>query len=254
MIARAVLFDVNHTLVGVSDEASTQSAAVDVLFGQVARLADSPMSRAAFRASYDDAWSLGKRRSFEEYAETRYEDIVSSVLTHWGVELSDAELESVLQTYMEPLYDAAYAIPGVPELLQGLRPLVSVGAITNYKYATGMRGLLARVGLTDGLNAISISSEVGWKKPSPRIYDDVLTKLGVSAGECIAVGNELEKDLWTAGELGMRTVLFHPEEHSEHDQEFAAILRDRLASKEIRCDFVAGTVDQLSAILMDNLV
>ncbi len=43
-------------------------------------------------------------------------------------------------------------------------------------------------------------------KPDPEYFQEILTKLGVTAGECVMVGNDMEEDM-VAGELGIRTYL-----------------------------------------------
>jgi len=249
-----VLFDVNHTLIGLKEEDRVQQFAVDRMYSLVRPLIHGEgATLTEFRDAYDGAWHSGRWASFAKYQETRYEDIVAEALSVLGVSLSTRDLEELLQSYMEPLYDAAYIVDGVDILLDELTDRVRLAAITNYKYASGMRGLLSRTGLDARLDAVVISSEVGWKKPSRAIYDAALDILQVSPGQCVLVGNELEKDLWQAAQLGMRTVLFTPDEHASHDAEFAALLRERLAEHSIKGDYVASTVTELRDALLSLL-
>lgn len=245
----AFLFDVNHTLVGFFDESVAQSAAIDVLYGSVCALKDQALDRQEFRATFDRSWAEGKRASFEKYEETTYESIVEWVLDQYGLTLSPDELETLLQIYMAPLYDAAYVIEGMNDVLSSVAVLGQVGVVTNYKYDSGMRGILDRVGLLDHLNAVSVSSKVGWKKPDERLYQDALDQMGVSAEQVVLVGNELEKDLWRGHRMGMRTILFETAEHAMHDVEFAEILRQRLDTTNIQVDAVATTPEELRQAL-----
>jgi FMN phosphatase YigB (HAD superfamily) len=246
---QAVLFDVNHTLLGIKNEGNSQAAAVGVLYEEVSRRTQARFDADEFRSAYDRAWKTGKTESYDKYRETLYEDVVARTLAEFGIEFSPEELEDVLQIYMEPLYSAAYLIPGMRQILEDVRSRVPVGAITNYKYAAGMIGLLRRAGIMELLDAVAISSEVGWKKPALPIYETILQRLGVEAKSCVLVGNELEKDLWQASQLGMRTVLFSPQEHEWHDAEFADLLRQRIAAHELKCDFVAESADELGTLL-----
>lgn len=245
----AVLFDVNHTLIGIRDEDSVQRYAVDRMFELSEPAAPPGLSLAAFRAAYDKAWNTGRHASFERYRESRYEDIVADALDELGIKLTPVELEKLLQGYMEPLYSSAYIIEGMADLLDELRGRYRLAAVTNYKYANGMRGLLRRTGLERRLDSVTISSEIGWKKPAPEIYREALATLGVSARSCIFVGNELEKDLWQASELGMRIVLFTPPEHGSHDAEFAEILKARLGDDVRVSDYAAESVRELRDVL-----
>jgi len=246
----AILFDVNHTLVGIEDELRTQDYAVTVMYSELKKIDPHLQSYDVFRRAYDEAWQSGKRASFDTYREVRYEDIVATALESIGIRLPLGELESLLQLYMEPLYSAAYLIPGIAELLAELRQRVKLGAITNYKYANGMTGILRRVSLDALLSVVAISSAVGWKKPDARIYEKALAELGVAPTECVLVGNELEKDLWQGKKLGMTTVWFTPNEHELHDAEFAQVLRERMADDVMGCDYTAQSVANLRSTLL----
>jgi HAD superfamily hydrolase (TIGR01549 family) len=245
----AVLFDVNHTLLGMTHEAETQARAVRVLYDEVRSRYAMETDFERFRRAYDDAWTSGRWESFDAYREVKYETIVERALGELGIKLDSEMLEDILQRYMEPLYQASYVIAGIPEMLDELSRRARLGAITNYKYANGMRGMLGRTGLLQFLDAVVISSDVGSKKPAPAIYRAMLEKLDVEANKCVLVGNELEKDLWQAGRLGMTTVLFTPAEHEEHDTEFATLLQARLAGQELKCDFFVTSVQELSKVL-----
>jgi putative hydrolase of the HAD superfamily len=247
--AKAILFDVNHTLIGIREEAKSQAEAVNVLYKEVVRRTKMTIAADQFHSSYNDAWKTGKLESFDKYRETKYESIVDRTLERVGVHFEPDELEEVLQIYMGPLYKAVYAIPGMLELLRSLRGRARLGAITNYKYPSGMMGLLRNAGITELLDAVVISGEVGWKKPEPAIYHAMLERLSVEAADCVLVGNELEKDLWQASKLGMTTVLVINPEHEWHDAEFAALLRSRIAAHELVSDFVVESGAELERVL-----
>jgi putative hydrolase of the HAD superfamily len=248
-ITKATLFDVNHTILGIADEAITQSAAIDVLFGEVCTLKHEALDRTIFRNTFDRAWTHGKRASFEKYEETTYESIVTWVLEQYELTLGPSDLERILQIYMAPLYDAAYIIAGMDKVLKEAKSLGKVGVITNYKYGEGMRGFLRRIEILEDLDCVAISSEIGWKKPDERIYKVALDQLGLKASEVVVVGNELEKDLWRAHAMGMRTIHFEPSEHSSHDVEYADVLRERLDAAALKLDGYAETPDHLLALL-----
>ena len=54
------------------------------------------------------------------------------------------------------------------------------------------------------------SSEVGYRKPSARIFTTALAGLGVEAGEAVFVGDLVKTDIVGARRAGMRTVLKQP--------------------------------------------
>jgi len=62
------------------------------------------------------------------------------------------------------------------------------------------------------------SSEVGFRKPDPRIFERALEALGVAPENALFVGDRLYEDVRGAGELGMTTVQalwFRADEHPD---------------------------------------
>jgi len=233
---RAVLFDVNHTLLSIANESAVQESAIGVLYEEVCRRTRLSMDERDFREAYDRAWWARKSSSYDTYEEVRYEEIVISTLSEFGLGFDNNELEDILQIYMKPIYEASSVVEGMDEILEWLFVLgIRLGLLTNYKYASGMRRLLTLNDLVRRFDAIVVSSEVGWKKPSVNIYKCAAELLQVPFLECIFVANEEEKDLWQASNLGMTTILFTPVARDDrdvlHDQDVALMLRQRLTGK-----------------------
>lgn len=86
---------------------------------------------------------------------------------------------------------------------QGLR----LGMLSNAPYpAKTMRAMFQRQGLAPSFDAIVLSSEVGWRKPSPQVFLALLSRLGVTASRCWFVGDEMEADLMGARSMGMTAI------------------------------------------------
>ena len=58
--------------------------------------------------------------------------------------------------------------------------------------------------LTD---AIVLCGDVGWRKPSRRIFDHASERLGVPSSQCVFVGDELDWDIAGSAAAGMRPIL-----------------------------------------------
>src|SRR5205823_1453047 len=70
-----------------------------------------------------------------------------------------------------------------------------------------MRADLDALGILERLDSTTFSSEVGTRKPDPRIFRDALGKLGIEPGDAVFVGDRLLDDIDGAKRLGMRAVL-----------------------------------------------
>jgi putative hydrolase of the HAD superfamily len=64
-----------------------------------------------------------------------------------------------------------------------------------------------RLGLGEYMEAITFSSELGVRKPDPRIFLETLRRMGVTAARSAFVGDRLLDDVAGAQALGMRTIL-----------------------------------------------
>lgn len=65
---------------------------------------------------------------------------------------------------------------------------------------------LEKTGLDHAFDHIFISSEEGWKKPSPYYYALALRKLGISPAHTLMVGNEISNDVRGAVMAGLDSV------------------------------------------------
>lgn len=87
---------------------------------------------------------------------------------------------------------------------------------------------LREVKLLEQFDQTAVSCEVGWRKPSPRIYAAICERLAVAPEECLFVGDRLIEDVKGPQEYGMRAILTHEfrqEDPTPEIQPFAVITR-----------------------------
>jgi putative hydrolase of the HAD superfamily len=70
-----------------------------------------------------------------------------------------------------------------------------------------MKGQLEALGLARYFDGVTFSSEVGFRKPNTKIYEDALKKVGAEPSLCLFVGDRLKEDVRGPKSLGMRAVL-----------------------------------------------
>lgn len=70
---------------------------------------------------------------------------------------------------------------------------------------------LDMLGLTPCFDGILISSEEGYKKPSPIFYHRLLEKFELHAANCLMVGNDESSDIAGAIAVGMNSLYIHTE-------------------------------------------
>ncbi len=97
--------------------------------------------------------------------------------------------------------------PTTHALLESLRARgLKLGLVSNAIDPPGLLHRdLARFGVAERLDFAVFSSEVGWRKPHPAIFECALTELGVEAAVTLFVGDTLATDVAGARALGMHT-------------------------------------------------
>jgi len=118
----------------------------------------------------------------------------------------------------------AVTVAGLEAFARGAAWRPSAGAVATLRTlkARGLKialvsnydGRLHRVvdetGLKPLFDAVIVSSEVGWAKPSPRIYAAALAALGIEPAAALMVGDRPKEDVAGANAAGIRALLYDP--------------------------------------------
>lgn len=120
--------------------------------------------------------------------------------------------DSAKITFFSELYDR-FAQPGAWRVFEDVRPTLEklasmefrLGVISNWDER--LRILLQRLRLSHYFERIVISCEVGFPKPSPVIFEQAASKLGVAPGQILHVGDSSEMDFRGAKSAGFHAVL-----------------------------------------------
>lgn len=197
----AVLFDWGDTLMRWAWEPELLEA------GHVAGLRalgrePAPAMTARFRDAYLPLlWVPGTLEEVE------YPALVRRLLAEEGIEVDDAGLERFLEAEHAAWQPARMLASTTHALLETLRERgLKVGLVSN---ALDPPGLLHRdleqMGVAERLDVAVFSSETGWRKPHPSIFERALDGLGVDAQAVLFVGDTLATDVAGAAALGMHT-------------------------------------------------
>jgi HAD superfamily hydrolase (TIGR01549 family) len=99
--------------------------------------------------------------------------------------------------------------PDALETLAALRGRgLRLGIASNAPFPSAMLHRQLRVnGIEGAVDASVFSSEVGWRKPAPELYEAALHRLDVAPAEVLHVGDKLLEDYEGPRRLGMEAVL-----------------------------------------------
>lgn len=139
------------------------------------------------------------------------------------------DFEMHFYRYVFPYYDTLYTLEKLSE------HQYLIGVIANGKSKI-KQFRLHSLGIEHVINYLSTSEMVGFRKPHPKIFEDMIQQLGVLPSEIMYVGDDALNDVAPARAMGMVSVWFK--------QEGAEI-----EPLEEEVDFTITTVEELLSIL-----
>jgi putative hydrolase of the HAD superfamily len=101
---------------------------------------------------------------------------------------------------------------GIVEVLDFLRKNnIKTGILSNSMFSGNILGEeLARHNLIQYFSFVVASSDYGFRKPSPRIFNVVINKIGLRPADIWFIGDKLEYDIKGAVDSGLFPVWYNP--------------------------------------------
>lgn len=208
---KGILFDLGDTLIDFAHVSMT------AMFRQGARLGHEYLQELGknvpgfrkfhFRQLWAIRWNCIKAhvtgREFNSL------DVMKHFARKWGYELSEAEGHELAWRFYKPLSTAATVVPEAAETLAALAEKgLKLAVVSNtFLPASVLDRHLDIVSLGDLIGTRIYSSEVGYRKPNPKIFQLALQQSGLQAREVLFVGDSPKADILGAHRTGMTTVL-----------------------------------------------
>jgi len=202
---KAVVFDFIGTLTTVKNyslEASTLKLYKAIV-------------EAGFNVDEEDFFSA-YGRAHEKYRLIRYEELVEVTNSVWisdalnclGFKTSpqDTRVKTAVNVFFEDYLASLELNPCAEPMLVRLSKRYKLGLISNFTYAPVIFASLRRLGVNKFFSAVLVSEDVGWRKPSRKIFQEALRRLEVKAEEAVYVGDSPVEDIEGAAAAEMRTI------------------------------------------------
>ena len=112
--------------------------------------------------------------------------------------------------YMQKLSESTHLLPCALQICQFIKSQnIKIGLITN-GYTETQKNRIKHSELFPYIDSITISEEVGFRKPQPQIFELALNKHnGIKKHEVLMVGDNLNADILGANQFGFDTCWFH---------------------------------------------
>jgi putative hydrolase of the HAD superfamily len=202
---KAVLFDFGDTLVsfeGFDYEASLTALHQTLVENGIA----TPYEK--FKKTYFKVRDQLYNEGVTSFKEFNFQIRVSRVLDELGFNLDPTDLKiiSSVESFMLPFIESLELDEYVPLVLQELKKKYRLGLVSNFAYPPAIKQTLRKFGLSEFFDSVVISGDIGWRKPSPKIFEKALEALHVSASEAVFVGDAPFHDIAGARQIGMKTI------------------------------------------------
>jgi putative hydrolase of the HAD superfamily len=204
---QAVFFDAAHTLIDPHPPSAEVYAACGARHGM-------GVGAEAMRAALAPLWwtmRAEKNRASaitgtnEEMEEAWWRTLLERAFRDAGEErpLTEELFREIFWHFAQG--EAWQVFPDVRPAVAALRARgLRLGVLSNFD--SRLRPVLADHHLDTEFDSLTISSEAGWEKPHPNIYQTAMASLGVAPGESLMVGDDWEHDFEGPTAAGMRAL------------------------------------------------
>jgi HAD superfamily hydrolase (TIGR01549 family) len=205
MACKAVIFDYIGTLVNCRNY--TMDASKLKLYSTlVAEGFD--VGEDKFLIAYDLAHEKYRKVRYGQLREVTNAVWVAEALGNLGytVTANDPRIKAALNVFFQAFIDTLELREGAKKILRQTQKQSKVALISNFTYAPVIYKSLRKIGISGFFNAVVVSEEVGWRKPSGYIFQHALICLKVQASEAIYIGDSPIEDIKGAKDAGLKTV------------------------------------------------
>lgn len=207
---KAVLFDLGGTLEDLSSTEEQKRACIQ----KVRRVLDRAAKTDTFAVPEEEFYEnlmAGYRQYKEWTVSTNLEKSPEEIWAdHYLVEYSqEQELIWAMADRLTQLWETIFYTrsmkDGVPRILEELKARgLKLGLISNTTSRTVPFELLEQYGIDAFFDCVLLSAVEGCRKPGTAMFEKACGLLGVEAGQCVYVGDQVAKDIAGAYGAGYR--------------------------------------------------
>ena len=238
---KAVIFDYIGTLINC--RGYTMDASIENLYR--ALVAEGfEVDKNRFCAAYNLAHEKYRVIRYEHLKEVTNAVWVAEALSNLGFDVTanDPRVKAALNVFFKAYVDTFELRTGAKKLLKQSQANCKVGLISNFTHAPVIYKSLRQLGINGFFDAVVVSEEVGWRKPSSHIFQTALNKLHVQADEAVYIGDSPIEDIKGAKQAGLKTI-FVPSQFNPLKDLIETQQKPNYISKDLK-----GIIDKFSEI------
>lgn len=199
---RTIFFDIDDTLF---DHHNSMQAAFEHIYHQTPAFQTTPLPEMQARhkvllEDVHDRYVIPNLLTLHEARRKRFELLLQECGT-----TDEALAEQLKDDYRHFFLTSRVLVEGTEKLLSDLRGKVKIGVISNNSLEEQTEKLQT-LGIHPLIDVWVMSSEFGFGKPDPRIYQIALERAGCAPHEALMVGDDYRKDVEAAQQAGIRAI------------------------------------------------
>jgi len=209
---KAILFDLGHTLIDYHNEwVFPEKKAIGKAYQLACATFGRPPDESTFNLTLSQRLEEARERKVSEMVEVPLASLLEDFFAEMGLEADGRLVNGCMEAFYDTLVEHRRLVEGSREMLETVRQRgYRIGLISDVAW-----GLPSSFPLRDMrifsidpyFDSMIFSTDVGLRKPNPKIFEIALESLGVSAEESMYVGNSLQADIKGAKDSGLVAVL-----------------------------------------------
>lgn len=207
---RALAFDFGGTLFSTAKMGAFTSPMVEAFVEKVTdNLKCSPEQAEAIFSKYTEAWKARRARADDlPEREINSADLLQAALSGFGIKLENHQMIEILNSFhskeSEEFTPLDKVVESLPVLAQsGYR----LSIVSNNPWSESIRVSLRRHKIEAYFEHVITSCDVGFRKPHPKIFDELVGRLDLLPSEILFVGDSYTHDIETPKKMGLKTCL-----------------------------------------------
>jgi putative hydrolase of the HAD superfamily len=209
---KAVLFDLGHTLINYhNDWRDPERRAAANVARRVCDASPDGADPAQVSKYLLELLEQGRKVKLEQHLEIPLVDVLGNCFNRFAVAEDEELMQQSLEEFYAVLLEHRDLVPGTQEMLEYVKDSgYAIGLVSDV--AWGLPSYfpqrdMKHYQLDHYFDDLVFSTDVGLRKPNPKIFKIALFNVGASPSETFFVGNNLQADILGALNVGMTAVL-----------------------------------------------
>lgn len=199
---KAILFDYGNTLIEFGpSQIKVQYAALEKELGRMFGYCNSSHLKDIRDRQALAPFTSGFR---ENDLKSITEELIREI---YNIVPKESQINALIQARYKSFVNVVKLSSDVLQLLKRVNKRYRLGLVSNYPCSRSIQHSLMKLGLSDILEAVVISGDVGYVKPHAKPFKAILNLLSLRPKECVYVGDNWLADVQGAKRMGMYSIL-----------------------------------------------